>query len=200
MAVVAEDDVLEAFEIVLSAEGEVGGHEEELVERTDILRARHIGDVVGGAVGLGRSDAVFLCSLADTAIIALAGRGLEREIGRDASVSVGREVVVGETATLDVMVCLFGDIGLVGSLVELVSATAILMDGAVLEAQFGIGAEAEVGVEAEGLAPQFGQFGVAIAIVVIALAGSRLAEGIDAGLVVIGDERDIARGHIVERT
>ena len=79
MAVVAEDDILEAFEIVLSAEGEVGGHEEELVERTDILRARHIGDVVGGAVGLGRSDAVFLCSLADAAIIALAGRGLEEK-------------------------------------------------------------------------------------------------------------------------
>ncbi len=155
---------------------------------------------MGGAVGLGRSDAVFLCSLADTAIIALAGRGLEREIGRDASVSVGREVVVGETATLDVVVCLFGDIGLVGSLVELVATTAILMDGAVLEAQFGIGAEAEVRVEAEGLASQFGQFGVAIAVVVIALAGSRLAEGIDAGLVVVGDERDIARGHIVERT
>ena len=200
VAVVAEDDILEAFEIVLSAESEVGGHEEELVERTDILRTRHIGDVVGGAVGLGRSDAVFLCSLADAAIIALAGRGLEREIGREASVCVGRKVVVGEAATLDVMVCLLGDIGLMGSLVELVAATAILMDGAVLEAQFGIGAEAEVGVEAEGLAPQFGQLGVAIAVVVIALAGSRLAEGIDAGLVVVGDERDIARGHIVERT
>ena len=52
---------------------------------------------------------------------------------------VGREVVVGETATLDVMVCLLGDIGLMGSLVELVAATAILMDSAVLEAQFGIG-------------------------------------------------------------
>ena len=98
------------------------------------------------------------------------------------------------------MVCLLGDIGLMGSLVELVATTAILMDGAVLEAQFGIGAEAEVGVETKGLAPQFGQFGVAIAVVVIALTGSRLAEGIDAGLVVVGDERDIARGHIVERT
>lgn len=94
---------------------------------------------MGGAVGLGRSEAVFLCSLADAAIIALTGRGLEREIGREASVCVGREVVVGETATLDVMVCLLSDIGLVGSLVELVATTAILMDGAVLEAQFGIG-------------------------------------------------------------
>ena len=72
------------------------------------------------------------------------------------------------------MLHLLGDVCLVRRLIEFVTATAELMYAVILKAQLGVGAKSEVRVKTEGLALQFGQFGVSVAVVVVALACARV--------------------------
>ena len=97
------------------------------------------------------------------------------------------------------MFYLLCNISNMGYLVELVAATAKLMDAVILKAQLGERAETKIRVETERLAFQLWQLRVAVAVMVIALAGACLPIGIDACLVVISYQRHIARRHVVER-
>ena len=132
MTIVTEDYIIQSVEVVLCTNGKVGRHEEQLVERMHILRTCYVCKVVSGAVSLLGSLYVLLSSFARAAIITLAGCGLEREISRQTVILVRRIEVVGESATLDVVFYLLGYISHMGNLVELVAATAELMNAVIL--------------------------------------------------------------------
>ena len=197
-AVVAYYHVLHAVVVILCAEREVGGHEEQLVEVVHILRSGYVGEVVRSAVSLQRRLHVFVCALAYAAIVALARGGLEGEVGREAVLGVGSEVVEGESAALYVVLHLLGDVSLVGSQVETVAAASELVYAVILQAQLRVGAQTQIGVETERLVLQLWHLGISVAVVVVALTCARLSVGVYAGLVVVGDERDVARGYVVE--
>ena len=107
-----------------------------------ILSSCHVSKVVGSAVCLFGCFNILLGSLSDTAIIALAGCGLERKISRQTVLLVRSEVVVGESATLNVVLHLLGDISHMGYLVEFVATTAEFVNAVILKAQLGIRTEA----------------------------------------------------------
>ena len=97
------------------------------------------------------------------------------------------------------MLHLLGDVRLVRRQIEFVATAAELMYAVILKTQFGVGVKSEVGVKAEGLALQFGQFGVSVAVVVVALACACLSVGIYASLVVVGNQRHVSGRYVIER-
>ena len=77
VAVVTEDDILDTIVAILCTQGQVGWHEEQLIEGVNILCSCHISKVVSGAVCILGSLYIFIRSLADATIVTLASRGLE---------------------------------------------------------------------------------------------------------------------------
>ena len=151
MTVVTENDVFQAIVVILRTKGEVGRHEEQMIEIVDILRSRNISEVAGGAISLFGRFAVFLRSLADAAVIALAGCCLEGEISGEAVFLVGGKIIEGETTALDVVLHLLGDVRQMGRQIEHVAATAKLMDAMILQTEFGVWRHAEIRTETERL-------------------------------------------------
>ena len=97
------------------------------------------------------------------------------------------------------MLHLLGDVCLVRRLVEFVTATTELMDAMILKTQLRVRTETEIGIETESLIIQLWQLRISIAIIVIALTSASLPISINARLVVIGYQGDIARRHIIKR-
>ena len=79
------------------------------------------------------------------------------------------------------------------------AAASEFMYAVILKTQLGVGVKSEVRVKAEGLALQFGQFGVSVAVVVVALACACLSVGIYASLVVVGNQRHVSGRYVIER-
>ena len=151
MTVVTENDIFQAIVVILRTKGEVGRHEEQMVEIVYILRSRNISEVAGGAISFLGRFAVFFRSLADAAVIALAGCCLEGEISGEAVFLVGGKIIEGESTALDVVLHLLGDVRQMGRQIEHVAATAKLMDAMILQTELGVWRHAEIRTETERL-------------------------------------------------
>ena len=149
--VIALDDVGQPVGVVLRAQRQVGGHEEQTGEGVDVLRAEDVVQVVCRAVRLGCRLDVVGRALADAAVVALAGRCLEGEVGVHAVLSVGGEEVVCQSASVDVVLCLLGDVRLVGRQVEGVTSAAEVTDAVVLQREFRGRTDAQEAVQSQRL-------------------------------------------------
>ena len=109
------------------------------------------------------------------------------------------EEVVAQTAAMDVVLCLLGNVGHVRRLLHQVAATAELVDAMVFQGQARVGAQAQEGVEAKGLVLHAGQFRVAVPVVVIFVAAAYLSIQEDAGLAVVRYQRGVGRGNVLKR-
>ena len=76
-SVVAEDDILQSVVVIFSAKSQVGRHEEQFVERVNILCSCHVSEIMCSAIRLLSLNLVFFRTLSDAAVITLAGCGLE---------------------------------------------------------------------------------------------------------------------------
>ena len=99
-----------------------------------------------------------------------------------------------------VMVHFLGYHRLVGRLVEIVASAAVFVGVVVFYGELGVVRCPEERAGADGLAVEFGYFGEAVAVVVVAVARAALSVDEGACLIVVGDHRGIDRGVIVERS
>ena len=188
-AVVAHHLVFQAVVVIFQTSRKIGGHEEALIPGIGILGATDEGHVGGMAVGIGIHPSAVV-----TLAVGMLGRGIDIQF---MLVIFGKEVVF-EAAAVDVVLCLLGDVGLVGRTGDLVSASAVFVDAVILEGELGIGARFQVRAEADGFRREFAQFGIAVAVVVVGRAVASLTEDVDAGFMVVGYERGV-HGRVVIR-
>ena len=99
---------------------------------------------------------------------------------------------------MDIVVGLFGYHGHVSRFVEVVTASSVFMCVMIFERQTRYFRWAQECACADGLRFELRHFGESIVIVVIAVAVSRLTEDEDAGLIVVGNNRRIHCGVVVE--
>ena len=186
--VVADRTVTQVVVTVLRSERQLRGHEQQLPELVDILHPRRHGQVVRRPVGIG----ILLA-----AVVALARRILERDIGVETVAAVGRRDVERKAAPVDRMVDLLGDLRLVGRPVEHVAPAAEFVDMVVLRRDARIGARTEERTHAHRLAVDDGHFGEAVAVVVVARTVAALAEDAKPRPAALGDERSIEHRIVV---
>jgi hypothetical protein len=101
---------------------------------------------------------------------------------------VFREDIELQSASVDRVLYLLGDIGLVGRAVELVAATAELVHVVIFEGKFTIVARLQVRAETNHLVLQLGQLGKAIVVVVEIAPVAVLAKDVEARLPVVGHQ------------
>ena len=197
--VVADRHVVDVVVAVLHAERQFGGEKQQPFEPLQELRAADDRQSVGAAVGFAGVFELFVGRAFACAAVVTLARGLLH--GRvDAQVArtvVAREEVEGHRRAVDVVIGLLGDVGFVRRQVEPVSAAAELVDAVVFERQLRVVARAQVGAHAEHLIAQVGQFGVAVAVVVVARTVAVLPVDVDARLAVVAYQRGVDRRVVV---
>ena len=188
LAVMTEHQVVQIVEVILQSGSQFGRHEQAAVERIAILRAydgRHI---------RGRAISIRVLS---GSIITLALGMLCRRIGTETMLIVFREQIILQSATVDVMIGLLGNIRFVRRLVERVSAPAEFMDTMILQRQFRIITCLQIRTETDGLRTDFSQFRITVAVMIIRITDTALTEDINTRFLIVGYQRGIHRGVIV---
>ena len=187
----AEVFVVQRIVVVLDARRQFRGQEQQFMERVGILGSRHERLVVRSAIGVG---------LLVRAEITVTVDILRRSIDAHPVAVVRTEPVEFQSAAVDLVIELFGDIGHVGRLVELVAPTAKLVNMVVFRRQTRIGRSFVIGPKSGRLGVEFWDVRESVPVAVIRIAVLNHAEQVDAHFVVVGDERAVERGVEVGRT
>lgn len=186
--IVSERKVLQVVVVVFDPERQFRRHEQQPPEGMDVLHARGKRQVVRRTVG----RRVLLA-----AVVALAGRILERGIGIQAVAAVRRREVERKAAAVDGMVHLFGDQDFVGRAIELIASAAVFGDVVVLRRDARIGPRAEIGAHADRAAADHGQLRESVAVVVVARAVATLSEDAETRPATFGDQRSVEHRIVV---
>ena len=187
----AEVFVVQRIVVVLDARRQFRGQEQQFMERVGILGSRHERLVVRSAIGVG-----ILVRAEITVTVDI----LRRSIDAHPVAVVRTEPVEFQSAAVDLVIELFGDIGHVGRLVELVAPTAKLVNMVVFRRQTRIGRSFVIGPKSGRLGVEFWDVRESVPVAVIRIAVLNHAEQVDAHFVVVGDERAVERGVEVGRT
>ena len=191
--IAAESEILvvERVVVVLHAGGQLRRKKEQPLERTGVLRAGDERLVAGRTVGVG---------IAVRTEITVAADALRRGIDSQPVAAVRAEPVELQTAAVDLVVQLFGDIGHVGRQIEGIAAAAEFMDMVILGCQPRIGRSLVVGTKSDRLGIEFRNVRKAVAVAVVGVTVADHPEEIDARLVIVGDERPVERRIEIGRT
>ena len=188
LAVMTQHQVVQIVEVILQSGSQFGRHEQTAVERIAILRSDDSRHICGRSVSIR----VF-----PGAIITLALGMLRRRISAETMFIVFREQIIFQSATVDVMIGLLGNIRFVRRLVERVSASAEFMDAMILQRQFRIITCLQIRTETNGLRADLSQFRIAVAVMIIRIADTALPEYINTRFLVVGHQRSIYRRIII---
>ena len=170
---------------------DITGQEQQFMERVGILGSRHERLVVRSAIGVG-----ILVRAEITVTVDI----LRRSIDAHPVAVVRTEPVEFQSAAVDLVIELFGDIGHVGRLVELVAPTAKLVNMVVFRRQTRIGRSFVIGPKSGRLGVEFWDVRESVPVAVIRIAVLNHAEQVDAHFVVVGDERAVERRIEIGRT
>ena len=185
---VTDRAVVEIVVAVLGAERQFRGHEEQPLEGVHVLQARRHDEIPGRTVG----PQILLA-----AVIAFAGRVLERGVDVETVAAIGRREVERKAAAVDRVVGLFGHVGLVGRAVQQVAAPAVFVQVVVLRRDARVGSRAEVGAHAYRTAVEHGQFGKSVPVMIVARTVAALAEDPEPGPAALGDDRGVEHRGVV---
>ena len=108
-------------------------------------------------------------------------------------VFIGREGIVRQAASVNVMIKLFGDVCFVCRNVQMVSAAAKFIQSVILPREFGVVGEANERAETDCPIDEFRQFCVSVAVAVVTVSLSALSVNIESGFIVIGNDRAVHR-------
>ena len=179
IAVIARHDIVQGVVLILQSAREGGGGEKAVVHVAHVHAACHPRQVVRLAVGVH----VLLC-----AVVAVAVGVLDRAVQGDFMLILAPEEVVTQSAAVNDVLGLLGDVRLVGLKVELVAAAAELVGGVIFQVDAAEMRGTVVGAEAEGVHVQLAQFGETVAVTVVRIAVAvAFVEG-DAVGVVFGHQ------------
>ena len=188
MAVVTRHMVDQVGVVQLDTCGQLRGQEQQLAERVSILRTRHKGIVDGVTIGVG----ILAC-----AIVTAATDTLKRSVDIQLVAIVLREEVESQTAAVDSVARLLGDLGLVGRNVEVVATTTILANVVVLGRQFRICRSLVIGAETDSLGVDRGDFRESVAVAVVGVAVADHTEYVYTRAVVVRNVCCVERGRDV---
>ena len=182
VAVIARHDIMHGVVLILQSARKGGGGEEAVVHIAYVHAACHPGQVVRLAVGVH----ILLC-----AVVAVAVGVLDRAVQRYFMLILAPEEVVAQSAAVDDVPGLLGDVRFVRLKVELVAAAAEFVGSVILQVDAAEMRGTVIGAEAESIHVQLAQFGetVTVAVVRIAVAVA-FVEGDSIG-IVFGHQRDV---------
>ena len=147
--------------LILQSAREGGGGEKTVIHVAHVHAACHPRQVVRLAVGVH----VLLC-----AVVAVAVGVLDGAVQGDFMLILAPEEVVTQSAAVDNVLGLLGDVRLVGLKVELVAAAAELVGGVIFQVDTAEMRGTVVGAEAEGVHIQLAQLGETVAVTVVRIA------------------------------
>ena len=104
---------------------------------------------------------------------------------------IGREKVELQASAVDGMLQLFSNIRFMGRTVQQVTATAVFVHVMIFECQLAVSACFQVGTESDRLVFKFRQFGITVAVMVVAGTMAVLTEDVHAGFTVVRHQRSV---------
>ena len=179
---IARHDIVHGVVLILQSARKGGGGEEAVVHIAYVHAACHPGQVVRLAVGV---------HILLRAVVAVAVGVLDRAVQRYFMLILAPEEVVTQSAAVDDVPGLLGDVRFVRLKVELVAAAAEFVGSVILQVDAAEMRGTVIGAEAESIHVQLAQFGetVTVAVVRIAVAVA-FVEGDSIG-IVFGHQRDV---------
>ena len=99
---------------------------------------------------------------------------------------IAAEPVVSQTSSIDFMLKLLGNFGLMRLQVEAISATSEFVYVVIFECKFALRIQAVIRTHSDGVIQKFSRFGITIAIVIVRQTVAISSVQIHSGLIVVG--------------